>query len=238
MIGYVQKNTKYHLNKEGAKHGLYMQGIHTEEVEFSDIIFSDSKDIYYGNVGFINKVITQLGYEFNEIGHVPEELYHIAGRTIEKVTLADALKRRHDEQIFIKPIPKNHKKFNGLSFDNPYDLYSLAACENDEIVLLSPKINIISEWRGFVLNDELIDSEHYKGNFRISPDYALIERNLKKWSNRPVAWSCDMGITDTGETIVVECNDVMSLGWYGLYPNAIGQLLIARWEEIHRNKFT
>jgi len=50
MIGYVQKNTKYHLNKEGAKHGLYMQGVHTEDVEFSDIIFSDSKDVYYGKL--------------------------------------------------------------------------------------------------------------------------------------------------------------------------------------------
>lgn len=33
------------------------------------------------------------------------------------------------------------------------------------------------------------------------------------------------------------CDDVMSLGMYGLSPLNAGMMLEKRWEEIHKNKF-
>jgi len=239
MNAFVQTNTRYHMNKETAKRGLFEMGCVVEEIEYNpDIIAQNPDGIYYGNVGFNNKILEQLGYNQRHIGHVPEDLYHLAGRTIETVSLKEALARRAHESIFIKPVPEHHKKFNGLSFDNPYDLYNVAAYDDDAMVLLSPRINIVSEWRGFIVDDELVDAEHYKGNFRLAPDYYKIENNIKSWKDRPVAWSCDMGITDKGETIIVECNDVLALGWYGVHPSIAGRMLIARWDQIHAEKST
>lgn len=238
MHGIVQISTKHSTNRESAIAGLENQGVLVSQTDDIDGIVLDAQSVIYGNMGFAEKAISRLGYHKRAIAHVPDDLLPYAGRSVEKVPLREALERRHTESIFIKPIPERHKQFNGLTFDNPYDIYQLANYPDDELVLLSPKINIVSEWRGFVFKDELLDAKNYKGDFRVIPNYSKIEPFLNTWNERPIAWSCDFGVTDKGETIIVECNDVMSLGWYNLTPMYVGSMLVARWEEIHRNKST
>ena len=41
-----------------------------------------------------------------------------------------------------------------------------------------------------------------------------------------------MGVTDTGESILIEINDGYSLGAYGLQSVQYAQLLSARWAEL------
>lgn len=238
MNALVQTNTKNYMNHVTASHGLYQCGCFVESKEYlpGDTIEVDNESVYYGTVGFYTHIMEQLGYTQRHIGHVPEDLYAFAGRNIETVPLSVALTKKKTEDIFFKPIPENHKKFTGSTFNKSIDLINLYSYDENDLVLMSPVINIISEWRGFVLNDELVDSRNYKGNFRIVPDYAKIEPYFKLWKERPCAWSCDFGVTDTGETVIIECNDVISLGWYGTDPSNAGRLLIARWEEIHQNK--
>lgn len=237
MKACVQRNTKHQMNRESAKHGLYLVGSVVDELEYSEIKDVKDYDIFYGNVNFIWKVLNDLQYNIRSIGHVPEDLIPFAGREICRMPLSDALELKKTKPIFIKPIPENNKKFTGMTFDSPYAMYELNGYGNDD-VLVSPVINIVSEWRGFVCKDELVGSRNYKGDFRISPDYSKIEPFLTQWKDRPSAWSCDFGITDKGETIIVECNDVMCLGWYGLDPINVGNILDTRWTEIHKNKST
>lgn len=73
----------------------------------------------------------------------------------------------------------------------------------------------------------------YKGK-----EFLFVDKAIKLWKSAPIAWSCDLGITDKGETVVVECNDVMALGFYGLQAYKAGEILEKRWTEIHRNKST
>ena len=42
----------------------------------------------------------------------------------------------------------------------------------------------------------------------------------------------DFGVTDRGETRLVEVNDGFSLGCYGLEPILYARLLCARWSEL------
>lgn len=238
MHGIIQISTKHIHNRLSAIAGLENRGVTVTQTDNIEEIELTSESVIYGNMGFIEKALNKLGYPKRAIAHVPDDLLPYAGRKIEMVPLSEALIRRHNESIFIKPCPDNHKQFDGFTFDDPYAIYQLANYADDSLVLLSPKINIVTEWRGFVFKDELLDAKHYKGDFRIIPEYAKIEPFLNTWKDRPVAWSCDFGVTDKGETIIVECNDVMSLGWYNLTPKYVGGMLIARWEEIHRNKTT
>lgn len=238
MEAFVQDNTKHVLNGHGAALGLYERGFYVTRCSTPIHALDFHNPAVYGNVNFVEEYLTAMKYNIRSIGHVPSDLTPYAGREITYMTLGEALKL---ENVFIKPIPEKHKRFTGIVIDSSIARYKLQlethSYDIDEQVIVSPVINIASEWRGFVCEDELIDCKHYKGDFRIAPDYS-IEKHITEWKDRPSAWSCDFGITDTGETIIVECNDVMSLGWYGLVPAKIGRMLEVRWEEIHKNKST
>lgn len=235
MNAYVQNNTKHILNGETAALGCYEQGCWVVRCAHPlDHIFTSS-DIAYGNVNFVEDILGKMDYKINSIGHVPDDLLPYAGRSIEKMTLRDALKRQN---VFIKPDAQFHKRFNGTTLQTSFDYIQLAKYDEEDPVLVSPIINIVSEWRGFICQDELVDSRRYKGDFRVIPDHSVIEKHIKVWKDRPQAWSCDLGVTDKGETIIIECNDVMSLGWYGLVPSLVGRMLVVRWEEIHQKKLT
>ncbi|WP_369811148.1 ATP-grasp domain-containing protein [Hymenobacter mellowenesis] len=40
------------------------------------------------------------------------------------------------------------------------------------------------------------------------------------------------GVTRSGETLIVECNDFWALGTYGMDPVRYSQLLATRWKEM------
>jgi len=103
-------------------------------------------------------------------------------------------------------------------------------------VLASEAVNFVSEWRCFIQNREILDAKHYKGDFRVFPDYGVAESAISLWSEAPAAYSCDLGITDDGRTLVVECNDVMSLGLYGVSSLIAASMLEKRWSQIHKNR--
>jgi hypothetical protein len=42
----------------------------------------------------------------------------------------------------------------------------------------------------------------------------------------------DWGVTDTGETRLVEANDAYALGYYGLQSVLYARMIDARWEEL------
>lgn len=237
MIAYIHQRTKNALNRETALDGLTQLGHIVTIVDDVPDVLDDC--IFYGNIGFIDRVIDKLGYPKNYIGHVPQDLQCFAGRYIKTVTIDEALAESKNTPVFIKPIPQHNKQFTGFVLNNKQLdalYYSNYVLQGHDLVLMSPEIKFVSEWRCFVLDRECIDSEQYVGDFRIIPDYSVVDKAVKMWKDAPVAWSCDLGVTDKGETFIVECNDVMSLGWYGLLPRKAGAMIEKRWIEIHQNK--
>lgn len=243
MNAYLEKETKGYLNKEIALQGLQKIGACVTLISKVDLLNWNEKDaedaIFYGNVGFIKSVAERYNYPFNPVGHVPDELQHLSGREIKEVTLDEALAESKNRRVFIKPIPSKNKLFTGFVLNNsPMDMFYLANyfLNKEEQVLMSPEIKLVSEWRCFIHDKTVLDAKHYKGNFRVSPDYAVADTAAHDWKDSPIAYSCDLGVTKEGETVIIECNDVMSLGFYGLDFLYAGSMLRDRWEEIHRNK--
>ncbi len=241
MNAYIQDEVKGKLNKEIAKIGLEDRGYIVKVLKDKDPYFLAEDDIFYGNVNWIKQKLDDMQYSQNPIGNVPFELLKYAGRNIVTVTLKEALHLWTTTRkiIFIKPVPTAQKSFTGLVLAPGVDLTVLANYPDDGLVLMSESLSIRSEWRCFILDGEIIDAEHYKGDFEVSPDFYSVRDMVHAWTASPIAYALDVGILGgVKNPIIIECNDVMSLGWYGLIPYKAGVMLEARWQQIHKNKGT
>lgn len=75
------------------------------------------------------------------------------------------------------------------------------------------------------------------GDFRLYPDIFKVEQMTADYTKAPRAYSIDVAVQkDSGETILIECNDGWSLGNYGLSPKQYVRLLTTRWREIITKK--
>ncbi len=235
MKFYIHRHINNSINRETVARGAYLLGHEFAIVDSHDEI--PEEDLYtsgfYGSVGFSRKVIDKLGYERRWLGHVPEELYKLVDRKIKVSTLSEAIK---STGVFIKPIPEAGKSFNGFIYKVQMDLIKIANVSLEDMVITSDPVSFVSEWRCCVLNKEFVDIRPYSGNFRIQPDHRIIDRVIEAWVESPVAYSCDIGVLDSGETTIVEINDVMSLGSYGVPPMILASMIEKRWEEIHKKK--
>ena len=57
---------------------------------------------------------------------------------------------------------------------------------------------------------------------------STIEKMVSCFCSAPAGYSLDVGVTESGETALVEVNDGFSLGTYGLDPIEYAKLLSAR----------
>ena len=77
----------------------------------------------------------------------------------------------------------------------------------------------------------VIDCRYYRGNFRKSLDWSVVDACVEAWTDAPCAYSLDMGLNNSGQTCVVEVNDCMSLGTYGIPAIPYTRMDVDRWEE-------
>ena len=81
---------------------------------------------------------------------------------------------------------------------------------------LSECINIISEYRCFIYNNDLKGIQYYSGDFTIFPDINIIYEMIDVFSkSAPKAYTLDVAITDDKNTVVVEAHEFFSCGLYG-----------------------
>ena len=202
------------------------------------IFFEDIEEVPVNKnnlvVAFIEdtiKYFRYLGIEPPLSINIPEELMKYSNRNIRYMTMGEFKK---DEQIpvFVKPnrfakefvagVIKNQSSkelfFNDITSDTP--------------VLVSDVIDIVSEYRCYVIKGELKGIKWYIGDFRIFPDVSVIDSAIKDYKSSPIGYAIDFGVTKEGKTIVVECNDGWSLGNYGLNNTTYANMLLTRWLEI------
>ena len=72
----------------------------------------------------------------------------------------------------------------------------------------------------------------YKGDWKVQFDPKKVEAMITTFKNAPAGYSLDIGVTDNGETVLVEINDGFALGNYGIDPVEYAKLLSARWCEL------
>jgi len=229
---YLHSELRGWANKETIRHGAVKLGCLVVETDRLIDVPEKKGHIMYGGVSFVHKFIEREGLQVQRLGDVPECLMDFAGRKIELMTLKDALKEKFR---FIKPISEYQKEFTGFVYRAPVDLLNIANYDENWLVHVSEYVSFLSEYRVFVHKREVIGAKHYKGSFRVIPDIEVADKILKNWpSDYPSSFSIDLGLTTAGDTLLVECNDVMSLGWYGFEETYAAAMLVDRWEQIHK----
>lgn len=207
------------------------------EMGFETIMFSNRSELQ-GNspenvvVGYVDTVryaINCFGITAPEMDY-PDELNGYLGRKIWNTKINEIAGSPELWPVFVKPV--EDKQFTGVVVKSPKDLIGAGICGENQPVLCSEVVNFVSECRCFVRYDKILDVRHYRGDWRLRPDPATIEKAVCNFSSAPAGYAIDFGLTDKGETLLIEVNDGYSLGCYGLVYLDYAKLLSARWAEL------
>lgn len=165
---------------------------------------------------------------------VPKEIDHrrVADLMVHRETKDIAEVTETDFPAFIKPA-EEIKRFTGQVFTRKEQLEWLAGDYSGK-VHLSPLVNIISEWRGYIQDGKLLKLCNYRGDSLAWPDVQTVQNAVAHTKDQPEAtFTIDFGVTVEAGTIVIEMNDGWALGNYGLEPYDYFQFLRRRWVQMN-----
>jgi ATP-grasp domain, R2K clade family 2 len=140
--------------------------------------------------------------------------------------------------LFIKP-KDVVKKFTGCVVYSISDLYQLQGSSHKTIIYCSPIVNWLTEYRVFVCNGQIIAIKHYHGDATIELNMQEVHNTINCLENSEegtAGYGIDFGVLANGETALIEWNDGFGLGSYGLDKELYTNLIIARWEELTKNR--
>lgn len=210
----------------------------TEVILFEEIeeVPTSKYNIVVAYSDFALKYFERLGFPPMLSLNMPKEIERFADRAIERTTMG-VLKDGINEglihfPVFIKPDGIMKKFVAGVVSSKSNALVFFDDVADDEPVLLSSVVDFVSEYRGYVIDGELVGIKHYIGDFRIFPDMKVIDQAISEYKSQPAGYSIDFGVTDDGRTLLIECNDGWSLGNYGLEDRLYSKLLGIRWRQL------
>jgi len=218
-------------------YGCHMLGIDTKSftVDQIDDLELSRETMVHGGVGMVRRALERIGVPAPSLdGMPPESLLPLFKRRLWATTMLEVRERLdREEWTFIKPL-KRHKAFTGyVTGPSVSALAKTAHFEDDFEVLASEIRRFAVEYRLFIHYGQVLDCRMYRGDFRQSLDWSVVDAALEAFTDCPVAWSLDMGVMeDNGETAIVEINDALSLGSYGMPSLPYTQMVIDRWEEV------
>ena len=219
-----------------SNHNFFLAYKGFEEMGFEIEFFNDNlnpiskNDIVIGDVATSRLVLEKFDVKIEEFNY-PSELMFCCKRKIWKSTINKIAMNPEAWPVFVKPV--EDKLFAGRLVSSTKDLIGCGnenENENADIeIYCSEAVNFVSEYRCFVRYGKILDIRRYKGSYRSIPSYFLIERAVKNFKNAPNGYAIDFGVTDRGETLLIEVNDGYALGSYGLFYVDYAKLLSARW---------
>ena len=125
-------------------------------------------------------------------------------------------------QYFIKDVSKLKVfSYNGdmrffVQTDEKYKSKYSLTLNPTHLYQVSEHVNILSEYRVFVLDNEIYSINNYDGDVCLFPDVQLIKKVIRLWATQkdcPNSYSLDVAITPLG-TIILECHILFSTGIY------------------------
>lgn len=208
-------------------------------IEFRDFDIRD--DVAHGGVKAMRNLFDKFEVPQPKIDNPHEHLLKYTGRTFGHVKYKDIVKEFSSKHtvdltpIFIKPLTE-HKLFTGFVVTHFSDLIKTAHIDPETDILTSSVSNFISEYRCFVRRRSLVGIKNYTGDFFKIPDSKIVYDAINNYDNQPLAYSLDFGITEGGETQLIEINDGFALGAYGLNSIYYCQMIRDRWHQIINTK--
>jgi hypothetical protein len=112
----------------------------------------------------------------------------------------------------------------------------LSDVHDDVPVMVSNVVNMVSEYRCYIIRGKLHGIKHYQGDIRKFPDVEMIDKMISMYKNAPDGYSLDVAVLDNGKTVLVEVQDGWALGNYGLEPDIYARLLLVRWTQLMNTK--
>lgn len=233
MTAYV-KDTAFpieaNVNTYNAALGFYLRGeevVHYRSQEEIGTFYRD--DILVDYVTETQRFLSAMGIKVPWFDY-PVALQPFIGRNIRQAKLHDIIDNPSSWGVFIKLVFTT-KLFTGRVVNESKDLRGIGLAE-DERIWVSDAVQFAAEWRAFILNGEVIDVRPYIGDYHCSFDAAVLDSAVKAWIDAPVAYSIDIGVTQSKVTLIVEVNDGYAIGGYGLNPYKYATFLQARWQQL------
>ncbi|MGL4585413.1 MAG: ATP-grasp domain-containing protein [Flavobacterium sp.] len=216
------------IANEGFKHFGY------EVIKYFDVDAigtTEPEDVLVGGIGNVRKRLENIGVELDLTGiDYPQELRKYLKREVWRSTLEEILEKKRFG-IFVKP-DVDTKKFAGKVFNSELDFIGLIDEGKPTIVLCSDLVDFKVEFRCFIRYRDILDIRRYKGDWDKVIDVEVVRQAIADFKNQPNAYALDFGVTDKGETVLVEVNEGHSLGSYGLSAQHYAKFLSARWAEM------
>ncbi len=189
------------------------------------------EDIVVGGILMMTHVLNENGITTGEYNY-PKELSEYRGRRIWSTLVCDL--KKESLPIFIKPVEEKAAK--GIVIRSWEDASEYGHLAHDAEILCSEVVNFISEWRCFVRYGKIVGIRFYYVDESAECDRSVIEKALNDYKTIPAGCSLDFGVTDDGRTLLIEMNDGLALGCYGLPDDEYSKLLMARWAELNGTK--
>lgn len=217
-----------------ARRGFWTLGIEIVPFYWADDIHS-MNDLgptigVSGYIGDIHIALGKAGKIMPDNVDYPIQLQKYFGRKIYKSFLGDI--RSSIKPVFIKPA-NDHKLFTGFVYNDDQSSRLKVVTLSDEVeVLCCDPIEIISEYRSFILDNQILDIRRYNGDWSVAPNKNIVTDSVELMiENAPRAYCLDWFITKSGETILGEMNEGFAFGHYGLDPVLYAKRLSARWND-------
>lgn len=198
-----------------------------------------------GSVEFVRKAMALVGIA--EPGNLsyPEALNSFLRREVRQCTASSVLGR-----LFVKPTTT--KAFTGFVFGTLGDPERLSTHDREQRgvflslppetpVWVSEPVTWLSEVRYYIIDNEVRGEGRYDdaSDDMPLPDLVIVQEMadiMAKVPSAPAAFSLDVGVLDSGETALIECNDAWALGYYKgtLSHKDYISMLWWRWEQLAR----
>jgi hypothetical protein len=177
-----------------------------------------------------------FGWDYNGVDPYPVELKDFFMREVSRT------KWRHVKTAvmsgksskFIKPVIE--KQFTGGVASSVKHSIRKSKIRDDNEVYICDPVTFGAEFRVYVHDDEIVGIKHYNGSWYMHPSQESVEYMIRQYKPAaPVAYGLDVGILSVDgqlRTALVEVNDGICLGNYGLDSKHYAQMIAARWQEL------
>lgn len=226
------------LKAEFERRGMPVELYTIKRIQRRNLPLSPSTFIA-GDMDAMHGAMSQLEIDVPAPDDYPPCLTPFMHRRVWKSTLAEVEQGICSEvrpPVFAKPAARR-KSFTGRVFASPGDFMFVAGTSRRQEVWCSEVVTWRSEYRVYVIDDEIIATDHYAGDRFVALDLATVKAALAAYREAgaaPAAYGIDFGVLESGHTALVEANDGYALGAYEIAAKPYADLLIRRWHELLR----
>ena len=190
-----------------------------------------------GDMDAMHGAMRQLKIEIPVPNDYPRSLSPFMYRNVWTSTLG-AVERQilesGSQPIFAKPADRC-KGFTGRAFASIEDFREIGPVSRRQKVWCSNVVIWSSEYRIYVVGEEIVAVDQYAGDPSVALDSATVHAAVAAFrasGEASSAYGIDFGVLTTGQTALVEANDGYALGAYQISASAYTDLLLTRWNEL------